>query len=74
MVKRVKLSVDQISILEALFDTKKGSTKELARFQSIFMQEKNIDPEFIKKITGLKKSAISKWRSKFIKGGVSALR
>jgi len=73
MAKHIKFNSDQIDVLKNFVKKKKGSAKELARAQSIFMYHKKIDFEMIFEITGLKKSALLKWRSRFIKHGIEAL-
>jgi transposase len=74
MAKQIKLTVDQVKELRTYLDKKRGSAKELAKAQAIFMYEKRVDAELIVEITGLKKSAIFKWRARFIRKGIDALK
>jgi len=74
MAMRIKLSNEQIRELRNFLDKKNGSARELAKAQAIFMYEKMIDPQLIVEITGLKKSAFFKWRSRFIQSGIDALK
>lgn len=74
MAKQIKLNIDQIGVLRDCVDKKSGSARELAKAQAILLYEKQIPYELIFEITRLKKSAIFKWRSHFIKTGIDALK
>lgn len=74
MAKQIRLSGSQIIELKKFFDAKKGSARELAKAQAIFLYEKQVDLALIIEITGLKRSALFKWRARFIKSGVGALK
>jgi transposase len=73
MAIRIKLSNEQISALKAFLDEKDGSAKELARAQAVFMLARKIDLMLINEITGFNRSAIFKWRKRFVEGGISGL-
>src|SRR4030066_2047757 len=74
VAKQIKLNGDQVKALRNFLNKKKSSATELARAQAIFMYEKRVDAELIIEITGLKKSALFKWRSRFIREGIKALK
>lgn len=71
---QIRLNNEQIKELRNFLDKKKGSAQELARAQAIFMHEKKVNPQLIIEITGLKKSALFKWRSRFIQKGIDAIK
>jgi transposase len=73
MKKIGKLTTEQIKTLRSFVEDKKGSAKELARAQAIFMLEKKLDFIFIEEITGLKKSAIYTIRKKFTESSLAGL-
>ena len=53
MAKQINLNSDQIKALRSFLEKKKGSAKELAKAQALFMYEKKIEAELIIEITGL---------------------
>jgi len=73
MAAQKTLTAEQANTLKTFLDAKNGSAKELARAQAIYMKEKDINFDLIKEITGLQRSAIYKWRLKFIKKGIDGL-
>lgn len=74
MAKQIKLSNEQVEALRNFVERKQGSACELAKAQAILLYEKRIPNELVFEITRLKKSAIFKWRSRFIKEGIDALK
>jgi transposase len=74
MPRKTAVSEDKIKILEKYITKKQGSAKELARCQAILMHANRIDFKTIALITGIKKSALFQWRSRFIKSGIDELK
>jgi len=74
MPKRIRLNNEQVEVLKNFLEKKKGSARELARAQAIFMYEKKVDLPLIFEITSLKRSALFKWRSRYIQSGIDALK
>lgn len=71
---RKKVTNEQANELALFLKKRDGTAKELARVQAIFMYEQNTNNNLIKQLTGYGRSAILKWRLRFVKGGIDALR
>lgn len=74
MPKKNCLTPIQINALKQFIEKKNGTARELSRAQAIFMHEEKMSRDLIKMLTGVKKSALFKWRSRFIKNGLEGLR
>ncbi len=73
MPKKNDLTVDQINTLKEFIAKKEGSAEEAARAQAILLNARKADSEFIKEIAGLGRSALYKWKKRFIESGIPAL-
>lgn len=67
------LSVEKVKELKIFVEAKKGSAVELARAQAILMHEMKMGNALINDLTGLKRSALFKWKSRFVAKGVDGI-
>jgi transposase len=71
--KKNGLTKDKMIELEAFLKKRSGTAKELARTQAVFMYEQKTDQNLITLLTGYKRSAVLKWRKRFIENGLESL-
>jgi len=67
------LSVERAKELKEFVEAKKGTAIELARAQAIFMHEREMGHVLIQELTGLKRSALFKWKSRFVQKGTDGI-
>jgi transposase len=68
------LSIARTTELKEFVESKKGTAKELARAQAILMHEKKMGYVLIRELTGFKRSALFKWKSRFLKQGTVGIK
>lgn len=62
-----------MSELETFLKKQAGTAKELARAQAIYMYETGVPQDLIERLTGFKRTAIFKWRKRFVDKGIESL-
>ncbi len=67
------LSVERAKELKTFVEAKKGTAVELARAQAILMYEREMGHALIQELTGLKRSALFKWKSRFTQKGTDGI-
>jgi transposase len=73
MLKRQNLSNEQIKFIREFIKAKKASAEELARAQAILMYARGEIFDSIKELTGLGRSALFKWKKRFVDLGILGL-
>jgi transposase len=68
------LNLERTQELKAFVEARKGTAVELARAQAILMHEKEMGFALIQELTGFKRSALFKWKSRFSKQGCAGIK
>lgn len=71
--EKAMLSLERAKELKAFVETKKGTAVELARAQAILMHERRMGYALINELTGLKRSALFKWKLRFAQKGIEGI-
>lgn len=68
-----KIQPERMRELQRFLHKRSGTANELARAQSIVMYEQGTDQNLTILLTGYKRSAVLKWRKRFVSAGIEAL-